>query len=184
MSSTKDIVKAANQIAGGVGAVVAGAYLGPAGATMVQTAAGAVDKLIDAAAPGEEEPTRSKRFERMDFQARRKRLPSAAQPATSPADTGRPPAKQEPATPRDADRTAASLRACGWGAADVRRILAGPRGTQSEEARPQTASRPSPDAERRAADIAFWRRSLARSDLAVGLRALYEKKLRDAGETV
>jgi len=54
MASGKEIGRAVNQILGGIGSLVAGAYLGPAGASGVQAAAGGVDKLLAAVIPEEQ----------------------------------------------------------------------------------------------------------------------------------
>jgi hypothetical protein len=52
MADPKEIAKVSNQVLAGIGGVVVGTYLGPAGAEGVNRAAGGVDRLIDIAAPG------------------------------------------------------------------------------------------------------------------------------------
>lgn len=53
MPDAKEIALTVNQILGGIGGIVAGGYMGPAGAEAVNKASGGVDKLLTAYVPGE-----------------------------------------------------------------------------------------------------------------------------------
>lgn len=59
MADAKEITKAVNEVLAGIGSLIAGAYMGPAGATGVQSASKGVDKLLDLIPSGEKEKPKS-----------------------------------------------------------------------------------------------------------------------------
>lgn len=156
MPDIKEIAKTANQVLGGIGSLVAGGFMGPAGATGVTMAAGGVDKIIDMAVPGDS-PSRAERFERGDFQARtagQKAKAESTQPTeperseTAQTENAQPgnkqerivkaastatspptaPASQTTAAENDSDIASRFLAARGWSAAEVSGALSGPTG--------------------------------------------------------
>ena len=70
----KNIGSKAVDIVAGVGGAVAGAYGGPAAASGVQTAGGAIKSFID---QGDQKQSRREQLDRQDFQARSKVVPAA-----------------------------------------------------------------------------------------------------------
>lgn len=208
MAETKDIIKAATRVAAGIGGIVAGAYMGSAGASAVQTAAGGVDEILDLTI-SEDTSEMKHRYDRADFKARDRAQAKGSAPRVrktqAPKELQRPSASiaiEEERTKPDA-RAARSdshiaerfLRQRGWAPKHTDQILSGPQTPPDTERRasldeiedPEPSPAPqaplSPEAERRQRDIAYWRRALARADLSSELRTHYQKRLRDSGET-
>ena len=71
----KNVGSKAIDIVAGVGGAVAGAYGGPAAASGVQSAGGAIKSFIDEG--GDQKQSRREQHDRQDFQARSKVVPSA-----------------------------------------------------------------------------------------------------------
>jgi hypothetical protein len=119
MPNAKDIGRDVNQILGGIGSVVAGMFLGPAGASGVQMAANGVDRLVDHAVPDEPPPP-----------------PKGSKPAEPvaptpprPPEAAAPPAPEPPpaaAPPGSVQSTVELLRAAGWDPSEVLAALRGP----------------------------------------------------------
>lgn len=125
MADAKEIGKAVNQLLGGVGSLVAGAFLGPSGASGVLSAANAVDKLIDAAVPGEKEKPAASAAE----------AASANKGPAQPVTEDRVVLRKEPAPPSAAPTPVAgaalaeeALRAAGWEPGEVLAAFRGPNG--------------------------------------------------------
>lgn len=120
MPNAKDIGRDVNQILGGIGSVVAGMFLGPAGASGVQMAASGVDKLVDHIVPDapKEPPSRSQPAEPL-AQA----PPRAPEPPTPPAAPEPTPAVAPPGSVQSAVDL---LRAAGWDPSEVLAALRGP----------------------------------------------------------
>ena len=131
MPDAKGIGKAVNDVLGGIGSVVAGAFLGPAGASGVQMAASGVDRLIDAVVPDARKPPANGSAPRPDTarEAPAER-PLPPQEARSRELGPASPARSAPPHPAEHDVDAHSaedlLRAAGWDLSEVLAALRGP----------------------------------------------------------
>lgn len=106
----KNIGSKAVDIVAGVGGAVAGAYGGPAAASGVQTAGGAIKSFIDEGG-GDKKQSRREQLDRQDFQARSKVVP--------PAQVASPTSPDEAITRRE-------LAKLGYTAEQIDVIVAGP----------------------------------------------------------
>lgn len=127
MPDAKGIGKAVNDVLGGIGSVVAGAFLGPAGASGVQMAASGVDRLIDAVVPDANKPPAGASTPRPETA---QEAPTA-KPLPPPQEArSRSPARSAPPHPAEHDGDAHSaeelLRAAGWDLSEVLAALRGP----------------------------------------------------------
>lgn len=113
MPDWKNIGTKAIDIVAGVGGAVAGAYGGPAAASGVQQAGGAIKSLVEDGGDAPKQ-TRTERFDRADFQARKKSTPTSV---------------------GDEDTTRAELARLGWTREQIDTILSGP-------AKPEAAPKP------------------------------------------
>jgi hypothetical protein len=127
MPDWKNIGTKAIDIVAGVGGAVAGAYGGPAAASGVQQAGGAIKSLVEDGG-GAPKQTRSERFDRADFQARK---------------------KSPPVTLGDADTTRAELTRLGWTPEQIDTILSGPK--------PQAEPKPEAEATGQTTGGADWK---------------------------
>lgn len=119
MPNAKDIGRDVNQILGGIGSVVAGMFLGPAGASGVQMAANGVDKLVDHAVPDEPPPPPKSS----------KPAEAVAQAPPQPPEPAAPPTPESPPTvapPGGVQSAVELLRAAGWDPSEVLAALRGP----------------------------------------------------------
>lgn len=208
MAETKDIIKAATRVAAGIGGIVAGAYMGPAGASAVQTAAGGVDEILDLTISEDTSETKH-RYDRADFKARDRAQAKGSAPLVRKTQARKESQRPRASIAREEERTKPEARAArsdshiaerflrqrGWAPEHTDQILSGPQPPPDTERRAsldeiedaELARAPqaplSPEAERHQQDIAYWRRALARADLPSELRTHYQKRLRDAGET-
>lgn len=132
MPDSKGIGKAVNDVLGGIGSVVAGAFLGTAGASGVQMAASGVDRLIDAVVPDANKPPTSGSAPRPETTREapaEKPLPptqetrSRGQAPASPARSAPPPLGEHDGDAHSAEEL---LRAAGWDLAEVLAALRGP----------------------------------------------------------
>lgn len=126
----KNVGVKAIDIVAGIGGAVAGAYGGPAAATGIQTAGGAIKSFIDDGS-GEAKMSRREQHDRQDFQARTKVLPPAQASAT--------------ANPDEAIARA-ELAKLGYSAQQIDTIIAGPSrpGTQATATAAATAPKDVP----------------------------------------
>ena len=126
MPDAKGIGKAVNDVLGGIGSLVAGAFLGPAGASGVQMAASGVDRLIDAVAPDGSKPPEQGRA---PLSAPGQKAPPARTDEGSPAKAPAPTTKSAPPEGHadgDAHSAEELLRAAGWDLSEVLAALRGP----------------------------------------------------------
>lgn len=113
----KNIGTKAIDIVAGVGGAVAGIYGGPAAASGIQNAGGAIKSLVDDG-NGDKKPSRRDQHDRQDFQARAKPQAAAA-----------------PANP-DEQVARTELAKLGYSSAQINAILAGPGQKEPQQTPP------------------------------------------------
>ena len=112
MPDWKNIGTKAIDIVAGVGGAVAGAYGGPAAASGVQQAGGAIKSLVEDGGDAPKQ-TRTERFDRADLGTRR-----------TPAPVVRPPAVNMD----QQTKLRSYFASLGWSGSDLERIMNGPKG--------------------------------------------------------